>query len=78
LGDVHPLFVRLNRILAESYNEHEFYANQALAHATEALKMEQHIHKGDAPWLWKDYYLIGKIYFNQRSPEKAITCLSKA
>ena len=40
--------------------------------------MEQQINKGDAPWLWKDYYLIGKIHFNQRNLEKAITCLAKA
>jgi hypothetical protein len=78
LGDTHPLFTQLNRMLAEYFSEMQIYYSKALKYATASLHMQQALFEGDSEPLWRDYYLIGKIhYFNSRI-EEALTYLTKA
>lgn len=37
LGDIHPIFTQLNRLLAEYYSEHQYYYAKALKHAKVSL-----------------------------------------
>lgn len=41
LGDFHPLFTQLNRMLAEYFSESQIYYSKALKHATASLNMQQ-------------------------------------
>lgn len=40
--------------------------------------MQRKIFDGEAPPLWKDYFLLGKIYFNNKNVEEAMKFLFKA
>jgi tetratricopeptide (TPR) repeat protein len=79
LGDVHPLFVQLNRILAEYFSEHQFFYSKALKYANSSLSMQQAIFGNDNNEnLWRDYFLIGKIHYVNSKPEEALNYLVKA
>lgn len=78
LGDVHPLFTQLNRMLAEYFSEMQIYYSKALKYATTSLDMQRALFEGDSEALWRDYYLIGKIHFFNSHVDEALTYLTKA
>jgi hypothetical protein len=63
LGPNHPIFVRLNRIIAEYYCNHRSNYMKAIALAKNSLEMQSILFGGDSEALWKDYFLFAKIYF---------------
>jgi tetratricopeptide (TPR) repeat protein len=78
LGDTHPLFTQLNRMLAEYFSEMQIYYSKALKYATSSLNMQQALFEGDCEPLWRDYYLIGKIHYFNNHIEESLTYLTKA
>lgn len=75
---MHPLFAQLNRIQASYYSDHIEYFQTALKHANESLEMQKKIFDGEAEPLWKDYFLLGKIYFLSKNYEEGMKLLLKA
>jgi tetratricopeptide (TPR) repeat protein len=78
LGEHHPVFVKMHRTLAEYYMDFSHFYSKALSHASESLEMQQILNQGDSEWMWKDYYLIGKIHALNRNYEPAFPFLQKA
>ena len=50
----------------------------ALQYAQESLEMQRKIFGGEGEGLWKDYFLIGKIFFNNKNHEEAMKYLGRA
>lgn len=78
LGDVHPLFTQVSRIIASYFSDHLEHFNLALKYAQDSLEMQRKIFGGESEALWKDYFLLGKIYFSNKNIEQAMKYLAKS
>jgi hypothetical protein len=78
VGEAHPLYTNLNRLLAEYFLGQQLFYGTAIKYAQASLDMQLLLFGGECEHLWKDYFLIGKIHFlNNRTPE-SLTFLTKA
>lgn len=68
----------MNHTLAEYYMDNPYFYSKAVSHANEALEIQQQLNQGESEWMWKDYYLIGKIHFINNSFQNALPPLMKA
>lgn len=78
LGEPHPVFVRMCRTLAEYYMDNPYFYSKAVSHAVESLEIQQSLNQGESEWMWKDYFLIGKIHFSNNNFQNALPPLLKA
>lgn len=79
LGEVHPLYSQVSRIIASYFSDHLQHFNYALRYAQDSLEMQKKVFGNDnEALLWKDYFLLGKIHFTSKNIEQAMTYLVKS
>jgi len=66
LGQCHPVMLELAHVLAEYYSDQTSNYSQALDYAMQAVDIQKRLSDGESEVLWKNYFLIGKIYSAQR------------
>ena len=72
------MFTQVNRIIASYCSDHLQHFNLALKYAHESLEMQRKIFGGESDALWKDYFLLGKIYFTNKNVDEAMKYLIKS
>ena len=78
LGEIHPMYTQVNRLIASYFADQLQHFDIAIKYAQDALEMQRKIFGGENENLWKDYFLLGKIYFNSKNIEMAMKYLFKA
>jgi hypothetical protein len=75
LGEVHPLFTQVSRLIASYFSDHLQHFDIAIKYAQDSLDMQRRIFGGENEALWKDYFLLGKIYFTHKDIDQAMKYL---
>ena len=72
------MFTQVSRSIASYFSEHPQHFNLAIKYAQDSLEMQRKVFGGDSDALWKDYFLVGKIYFTNKNIEQAMKFLIKS
>jgi len=65
-------------LIASYFSDNTQQFQLALKYAQDSLEMQRRIFGGDSEALWKDYFLLGKIYFMNKNIEQAMKYLYKS